>query len=334
MRPHLSIDTKQIAANARAWRDFAGVPVRAVVKANGYGWGLETLASAVADAVDTFCIADLEELRALRVVSSAPAVVLGAVPIAELREVLDAGALPTISTAEELAVAAEWSRERATIPRVRVGVRTAAAWSGLALEELAAFAPDLKAASAEVEAWTHITDLADAEAQVREFEEALSVLAYAGVHVAGTDVCSTFPLAAGIRSGSSVRIGAGLFGATGGPRVPGVSCALRLRGPVLRTERHSAGTRIGYGGTMLGMDGPVAVLRGGFADGVPSSMQGKGSVLMIGMQYAAIDASQLSHDAAEFVWLDESRSLDEFAAMASRPVHEVISGLGHASARA
>lgn len=85
---------------------------------------------------------------------------------------------------------------------------------------------------------------------------------------------------------------------------------------------------------MLGMERPVAVLRGGFADGLPSSIQGKGDVLMVGMQYAAVDAGGLSRDADEFVWLSESSSLDEFAAVAGRPVHEVISGLGHASARA
>jgi alanine racemase len=334
MRPTLSIDVKQIAANARAWREFARVPVRAVVKADGYGWGLETIVSALGDSVQSFCVADLDELHGLRAVSDASAIVLGAVPLADLREVLEANALPTISTGEELQVAADFARAHSARLRVRVGVRTAAAWSGLGMHELATFAAKLKAASAEVEAWTHITDLAEAQSQLQQFEKALGVLSQAGVNVAATDICSTFPLASGIRGGSSVRIGVGLFGATGGPSVPGVSCALRFSAPVLRTERHSAGTRIGYGGTMLGMDRTVAVLRGGFADGVPASLQGKGGVLMVGMQYAAVDAAALPRDGDAFVWLDRSSSLDEFAQTAGRPVHEIITGLGHASARA
>lgn len=334
MRPDLSIDAGQVAKNARAWKDFARVPVRAVVKGDGYGWGLETLATALEDSVDTFCVADLEELQKLRTVTGAQAILLGAVPVDQLRAALDANALATISTAEELAIAVEWACARSVRPRVRVGIRTAAAWSGLSIEELRVFSPQLKAAHSEVEAWTHITDLADAQNQLRQFEDALGILSRAGVEIAGTDVCSTFPLAAGIRSGTSVRIGAGLFGATGGPRIPGVSCALRLRAPVLRTERHSAGTRIGYGGTMLGMDCTVALLRGGYADGLPSSLQGKDGVLMVGMQYAATDAVRLPRDAKEFVWLDQTSNLDEFAQRAGRPVHEIVTGLGHASARA
>ena len=39
MQPDLSLDTAILAANARAWRAFAGVPLYAVVKGDGYGWG-------------------------------------------------------------------------------------------------------------------------------------------------------------------------------------------------------------------------------------------------------------------------------------------------------
>lgn len=328
MRPALSLDTNILAANARAWSAFADVPVRAVVKCDGYGWGLKTVVRALEETVQEYCVADADELRALRAHSAAPAIVFGTVPRARLTEVLDAGGRPTISNEQELAAAAQWFRAHSKPLRVRVGVRTAAAWSGLDPHDLTRFVPALRAASAEVEAWTHITDLHDAERQLALFDNALRELSDAGVNVAETDVCSTFPLARGIRRGTSVRIGVGLFGATGGPAVAGVRCALRFSAPVLRIERHSAGTRMGYGGTMLGMDCTVAMLRCGFGDGLPASIEGKHGVLMAGMQYSAVRAGELAPDAREYVWLDRHAGLDEFARAAGRPVHEIVTQLG------
>jgi alanine racemase len=328
LRPSISLDANVLAANARAWGELAGVPVRAVVKCDGYGWGLETVVGALEGVVQSFCVADADELRALRAHTAAPAIVFGAVPLARFGEVLDAGGQPTISNPQELAAAAQWFRAHSKPLRVRVGIRMAAAWSGLDPAALALFAPELRAASAEVEAWTHITDMNDAPRQVSVFENAVGELSRAGVRVAETDVCSTFPLAAGIRQGSSVRIGVGLFGATGGPAVTGVACALRFSAPVLRVERHSAGTRIGYGGTMLGMDCTVAMIRSGFGDGLPASIEGKNGVLMAGMQYSAVRADALAPDAREYVWLDRHAGLDEFARAAGRPVHEIVTQLG------
>ena len=329
MRPSLSLDSEIVAANARAWSAFAGVPVRAVVKCDGYGWGHETVVRALEGAVESYCVADADELRALRKHTAAPAIVFGAVPAGRLREVLAANAQASLSNRAELDVAAEWARSQSRPLLVRVGIRTAAAWNGLSLEELAHFAPELAAASAEVELWTHLTDLSLADEQLALFDRALEILRSAGVTVRGTDLCSTLPLAGGIKRGTSVRIGVGLFGATGGAAISGVRCAIGMRAPILRIERHSAGTRLGYGGTMLGMDSSVAMLRSGFGDGLPSSLQATGDVLMVGMQYAAVRAEGLADSDREFAWLDPSAALDAFARSAGRPVHEVITTLGN-----
>ncbi len=304
------------------------MPVRAVVKSDAYGWGLKTVVSALQGAVESFCVADADELRALRAYTGAPAIVFGTVPLARFGEVLDAGGRPTVSSVEELAAAAQWFRAHSKPLRVRVGVRMSAAWSGLDPQDVARFASELRSASAEVEAWTHITDANDAQRQLEVFAQAMDQLSSAGVRVMDSDICSTFPLARGIRAGSSARIGVGLFGATGGTAVPGIACAIQFSAPVLRVERHSAGTRIGYGGTMLGMDCTVAMLRCGFGDGLPASIEGKNGVLMAGMQYSAVRADALPADAREYVWLDRNADLDAFARAAERPVHEIVTGLG------
>jgi len=329
VRPSLSLDSKIVAANARAWSAFAGVPVSAVVKCDGYGWGFKAMVRALEGTVERYCVADADELRELRKHTAAPAIVFGSVPRERLREVFAANAQPSISNRAELDVAAEWSHSQSRPLLVRVGIRTAAAWTGLSLDELAHFAPELAAARAEVELWTHLTDLSATDDQLALFSSALEILRGSGVTVRGTDVSSTLPLAAGIKQGTTVRIGAGLFGATGGAAIAGVRCAIGMRAPVLRVERHSAGTRLGYGGTMLGMDSSVAMLRSGFGDGLPSSLQATGDVLMVGMQYSAVRAEGIKESDREFTWLGPAASLDAFARSAGRPVHEIITTLGN-----
>jgi alanine racemase len=80
---------------------------------------------------------------------------------------------------------------------------------------------------------------------------------------------------------------------------------------------------------MLGMDSSVAMLRSGFGDGLPSSLQATGDVLMVGMQYAVVRAEGLEDSDREFAWLGPTASLDVFARSAGRPVHEVITTLGN-----
>lgn len=79
---------------------------------------------------------------------------------------------------------------------------------------------------------------------------------------------------------------------------------------------------------MLGMDCTVAILRCGFGDGLPASIEGRNGVLMAGMQYSAVRADELLPDAREYAWLDRQANLDEFARAAGRPVHEIVTQLG------
>lgn len=329
MRPHLALDTAIVKSNAAAWRAFAGTPIYGVVKCEGYGWGLEVMVRALEGLVERYCVADADELLELRKYTKLPAVILGNVPPARLREVLSLGGFPPVADANGLEVLHEWAHSTGNPLRARIGVRSAATWSGLSLEELAALAPRLSQTGAAVELWMHISDLDAAQEQLRVFDEALEILARHAVPVQSTDVASTLPLARDLKRGTAARIGVGLFGATGGVAIAGVSCAISFSAPVLAVQRHSAGTRMGYAGTMLGMESPVATLRSGYGDGLPASLQGSGDVLAVGMQYAAARVSHEQTNQPEYVWLDRNSSVDAFAAAAGRPVHEIVTTLGN-----
>ena len=325
MRPRIELNPEIFAANARAWRTFcAPAQLYAVVKADGYGWGLRNVVPLLEPVADGYCVADADELRDLRAFSAKPAIVLGSVESAELPAVIAAGGLPTVDSPDDLAPAAKGAS-------VRIGVRPAAGFSGLSLDELTALIPALTACGKPVSLWTHLTDLEGARAQMAVFEQAHALLAAAGVRVASTDVASTFPLANGYRTGSLVRIGIGLFGATGGSEVPGVGCAVKVHAPLVKFEEHGAGTRLGYGGRMLPVPERIAVARCGYADGVPKTLERDDDILSVGMQYLTVRASRVTANTHVSI-IDSQTNLDAFAALTGRLPHEVVTALGRCAA--
>jgi len=329
MQPDLSLDTGILAENARAWRAFARAKLYAVVKGEGYGWGYAPTVRALEGIADGYCVADADELREVRKHTRAPVIILGAVEPDRLAGAYRTDAQPSIGTLTELEVARNVFTELGKPLRVRVGVRPAAAWSGLSLDELRTFAPALAQAGALVQLWTHITDFENRRAQLETFHAGVQAMEAAGVRLEGTDVASTFPLAAEGALGSLVRVGVGLFGATGGFEVPVVRCALKVAAPVLRAERHSAGTRLGYGGTILADGETVATARCGYADGLPKTLEGADDILSVGMQYVTVRASRLDRASGQLVLLDGEASLDEFASRSGRLPHEIVTAFGN-----
>ena len=96
------IDTEALRRNAQAVRQRIGsAELLAVVKANAYGHGMIGVAEALANDVELFGVANLEEAVALRVAVSHPIIILGPTLPQECAEVVRRKFIPTISTAEE-----------------------------------------------------------------------------------------------------------------------------------------------------------------------------------------------------------------------------------------
>ncbi len=329
MQPELSLSLETVTENARAWRAFAGGALYAVVKGDGYGWGIARLVRALESVTDAYCVADAQELGELRRHTQKRAVILGGVEPDELADVLRWNAMPTIGSVTEFEIARTVLEQQEAPLRVRIGIRPAAGFSGLSLEELRGFGPGLAAAGAQVELWTHVTDWDRRIEQTQTFDNAVTFLREIGVRVVSTDIASTLPLAADGPRGDAFRVGVGLFGATGGPKVAGVRCALRVIAPVVKVERHSAGTRLGYGGTMLRMGETIATARCGYADGLPKGIAGADDILSVGMQYVTARLSRLDATASELVLLDGSSDLDVFSSKSGRLPHEIVTAFGN-----
>jgi len=96
------IDRSALRQNAKVVRDRIGrAEMLAVVKANAYGHGLMGCAEALANDVQLFGVANLEEALALRERFHLPVIILGPSLPAEIPTIVERGFIPTISTFDE-----------------------------------------------------------------------------------------------------------------------------------------------------------------------------------------------------------------------------------------
>jgi len=96
------IDRDALRHNAKVARERIGnAEMLAVVKANAYGHGLLGVAEALAEQVQLFGVANLEEAVALRERFHLPVIILGPSLPEEMPTIVERGFIPTISTFDE-----------------------------------------------------------------------------------------------------------------------------------------------------------------------------------------------------------------------------------------
>ncbi len=329
--PRIELDGQALRANAAAWRARAGAELRAVIKADGYGWGLARMIDAVDPAVDGYLVADIAEFERARGYTQRPIATLADVAADDVRVVLEREGIPSLAEAAAFGAAGGWALAHGRRARVRLGVRNAASWGGVDPDAVAVLARVIATLPLDVEVWTHLTDPSLAAAQRERFEKAVAALRRAGVSVVATDVASTVPLAEGA-DGAGVRLGIGLFGFRFGAPLPAVASALRVRADIVRVVP-AAGQLMSYGTALAPEGGWLVVVRCGYADGLPRVAERGLGILAVGMQYAVVHRS-LPPEERSLALIDETTDLDRLAAAARCGPHELVVRLGHAAAAA
>ncbi len=303
--------------------------MKAVVKADGYGFGLEELVRELDGIADGFVVSDVDELERLRSLTRAPAATLydggpeHACRAADLHGVVNVARLDSLG-----ALAA---RSNASELTVRVGLRLAAGWSAIDMEDAAEYAKLLSASGMRAELWTHLSN-PETESQDREqFARFVAMFRENGVEIVGEDVESTFPAARGCIWGSSIRVGVGLFGSGMSGSANGrLTCAIEVRAPVLDRIRSRGHLVAGYGPATLPIGSHVSVLRCGYSDGFPRVTQPYRTIVSVGMQYTVVRDAVRGDD---FALLGADDDLDELATAALVLPHQIVTGLGLAFQR-
>lgn len=373
-RSWVEVDVDVLADNARALGRRIGpdTALGIVVKADGYGHGIEMAArAALAGGAGMLVVATLDEALVLREAGfDTRILVLYAVPSDHLAAAARLGielSTPDAAATNELLEA--WAlvrRERPDLAlRVHLEIDTGMTRGG-ALPRDAAQVARLLADADGIDlsgVWTHLASSGDAEtsrAQAEAFELARDAIEAAGIRATEHHLAASGGLLGGVvPTFDLVRIGIAFYGEPPegeGPagavalETAGLRPALTLKARPVRLEWVEPGTPAGYGGEWRARRrSRIATLALGYADGwaraswpgAPALVRGQrvplaGRVSMDGVMYDVTDVEGVTAD-DEFVLLGGQAGAaitpSEVGASRGTNNYEVISSLGARLAR-
>jgi alanine racemase len=305
------IDTRALGHNLEVIRSRAGAArVMAVVKANAYGHGLTATAQALADA-DAFAVARLEEGIALRSAGmSQPVVLLEGVFTAEQ---LHAAADHRLDLVVHDPLQLELLEEANNASRFVIWVKIDTGMNRLgfapgqfppALARLRALTPPPQ----HIRLMTHLAcanerDEGMTRAQLERFRKAIHGLSFHTSIANSAGIFGPMPI-----GGDWVRPGIALYGVSPFSDCLGTDLGLApvmtLTTSVIALRRIARGETVGYGGTWVApRDAAIAIVAGGYGDGVPRNLAPGTAILVDGrpaplagrvsMDMLAVDVSGL-----------------------------------------
>ena len=287
------IDLDAITHNVRVLADLAA-PARlyAIVKANAYGHGAVAVSEAAIDAgaagLGVVCVDEGEELR--RAGIGGPILVVGYAQAVEAERIVDLRLTPTVCSKQTALALSRFASQRGVTQRIHVELETGLNRHGLPLDQLVAFAEDVRALPGiEVEGlFTHFAAAEEGEASFTRAQfdallEASSRLPWIPLRHCSA---SASVLGAPEMAMDAVRAGLAVYGYEPAPGVAvGVELrrALALKSRVARVLDVEPGATVGYGRTWTAArPSTVALIMCGYADGYRRALSNRAHVLIGG----------------------------------------------------
>jgi len=277
----LEIDLGAIKNNIRELHSIAGVPLMAVVKANGYGHGLVEVARAAREAAADWCgVARIEEALALRLASlNLPILVLGYTSPLRVREAVENHISLTVYDMDVARAYAEAAQACHGIVKVHTKVDSGMGRLGIFPEDGLGFVQALHALPGlEVEGlFTHFAraDEIDRKAtlwQIEPFQKLVDCLSQAGMRPQLVHACNSagtiyFPEAHYdlVRCGISIY---GLHPSAEAPNPPSLRPALTWKARLSSVKYFPPGQGISYNHRYTTSNRErIGAVSAGYADG-------------------------------------------------------------------
>jgi alanine racemase len=303
----IEIDLTALAHNARVLRRAIPTDARLglLVKANGYGHGLEPAARAgIAGGAEQLGVASLDEGLAVRGARiRAPTMIVYPIPPDGVAAAVDADLELTVSGLDAARRILEaWAAVRSVGAHgpltLHVEIDTGMGRGGVAAAELVDVVEriDVTPGTRIAGLWSHLADGSDLERsrqQTERFEAAVALVAATGRAIPARHLATTeavFTLSA--PAYEMVRVGLGYYGELGLgveplPELAGLASELRpamtVKARPLRVEALPPGATVGYGGEWRAeRPSVIATLPIGYADGWTRSSWPGGSALLRG----------------------------------------------------
>ena len=358
-RPQLRVDLNAVAQNVRVFRQRVPGELMAVVKADGFGHGHDSVArTALAHGATWLGVTSVEEALALRA-EGVRARILSWLnsPQGDLTAALRAGvdlAVPGLEHLDAVVAAATPRRGQGARARLHLHVDCGMARDGAPLDLWPALCRAARCAEAaglvEVVAVMGHLGCADVpgdacnELGQARFGQAVAVAEAAGLtpslhHLGATAATLTDP-----RTHRTLcRVGAGLVGIDAS-RTTRLRGALTLRAPVVSVRRVPAGAAVGYGHSWRSTSATTcALVPLGYADGLPFAASNRAQMSIrgrrcpvvgrISMDQTVLDVGDLAVQPGEEVVVfgpgDAGEpTVADWARWAGTIEHEIVTGIG------
>ena len=332
---NLTLDLAALAANWRALdrMSASGVQTAAVVKADGYGLGIEVVARCLAKAgARRFFVAAAEEgQRAREALGAGPQIcVLSGHMAGDAGLIRDCDLTPMLNSLDQV------TRHLESLPGHGFGIQLDTGMNrlGMELAEWEAVAPFVLEAGPDL----LMSHLACAD----EPHHPMNAHQLANFHAMtdGTGVARSLSATGGILLGPAfhfdlTRPGIGLYG---GNPFKAAHPVVTLSLPVIQTRRVSIGQTVGYSATWTATrPSLIATVQGGYADGILRSLSGRATlwagdvpcpvVGRVSMDMITVDVTDLPHMPQTLDLIGPHQSLDHLAEVAGTIGYEILTRL-------
>lgn len=333
----VEVDIDLLTANAVAMRSLAQpAALGAVVKADGYGHGLEMAGRcAVAGGAEWLCVADAAEAGRLRRDGYAGRIfVLYPVPpriastMARLAVEVTVG-----STREAREIVVQLAPDDPTL-RVHLEIETGMTRGGVSPEDALDVATAMNEARSISFAgvWTHLAAPENTPAtnqQLTLLDSVVDRITRAGIDPGAVHALASGGLLAGIAKGHAlVRLGLALYGlhpGAGRPLPPSVRPALSIKAHPVRIAEVPPGTAVGYAGTWIAERlSTIATLPIGYADGWSRSSSPGTLVLVEGQRAPVVGRVSSDSLTVDLTEIDGVEPDTEFTLLGSAGNDEII----------
>lgn len=322
--PILTIDTTAIAQNWRTLNKLSNGNAGAVVKANGYGLGVDIIVKTLLEeGVNTFFVATVSEaLTVAKITQNATIYELSGFSCFE--KILPNNIRPVINSYEQL--------KANTHAEFALQFDTGMSRAGFDLDQISHLThlkPKL------VMSHLACSDEPDHPMNLAQLGKFLKV------NSAFPNTKASLSATGGILLGSQfhfdmTRPGIGIYG--GAPFME-AKPTIQVNVPIINIREIPKGTQIGYGGTFTAQKAMrIATVLGGYADGISRALSNGASLFSNGtpcpilgrvsMDAMTIDISHINGQPASFELIGSNQDINDLANAAGTISYELFTGLG------
>jgi len=360
MRAWLEIDLEAIRHNYGVVRQKIGsqVGLIAVVKADAYGHGIETISRLLSECgVDMFAVISLEEALKVKANSRKPVLILNYLDNRELTEAIEHGFILTLYDRELIPLIQRLAERVGKRAKVHVKVETGLNRLGMSPEETIDFLISQRHfPNIQVEAvFSHLTSANDYSSNLEQLRKIQDLILQTQdrIDVLPFHLASSYALA-NFQEGylDAVRVGLAFYGTD--EVLPDLRPCLAFKSVVAQVKSIGAGEGVNYDHIWRAeRDADIAIISAGYAEGFTMALTGHAEALIngyrvpivgkIAMNLCAADVTRLPIKRGDEVVLIGSQKtpaghietirVADLAKDANLRHHEIVTRLGSAAPR-